>query len=150
MPLAVLTMWGEQKNRFPGYYFCKVCVTGLSAKNKHKTVYPSLNSAIRSLLRKNDDLPFPLPAEDGTESSDDGEECGGGAVADVEGTGTDAQFALDDEDEPQKFPQGDFSDLVTDLALYKNKVTLLASRLKEKCLLKTDVRIAHFRKGMSI
>lgn len=91
-----------------------------------------------------------LPPEDGTARSEDEEECGEGAATDAEETGTDGQFVLD-EDEPQKFSQGEMHDLVRDLTLSKDTAELLASRLKGKCLFKKDVRITQFsEKGMRL
>ncbi len=67
-------------------------------------------------------------------------------TTDAEETEVDEYLVLENENEQQKFSQGELNDLVRDLALSKSKAELLASRLKEKHLLKNDVCITHFRK----
>jgi len=54
----------EPKNYVDDCYFCFVSVTGFSGKNKHRIVYPNLNSAIRPAPH-NEDLPVPEPTENG-------------------------------------------------------------------------------------
>ncbi|XP_076043843.1 uncharacterized protein LOC143026937 [Oratosquilla oratoria] len=144
MPFAVPMIWREPKDHFTDCYFCKVNVYGFTAKTKHKIVYPNLESARRPVPHNDDDLPIPVPPENGLQMSDDVflEEY----TADEEETEVDEDFVTENEGEPQKFSQGELNDLVRDLSLSKDKAELLASRLQEKCLLKKDVCITYFRK----
>jgi hypothetical protein len=40
---AIPTIWQEPKNYVDDWYFCCVSVTGFSAMNMHKIMYPNLN-----------------------------------------------------------------------------------------------------------
>jgi hypothetical protein len=46
-------IWQEAKNNVDDCCFCCANVTGFSAKNKHKIVYPNLNSAMRPIPHHN-------------------------------------------------------------------------------------------------
>lgn len=127
-------------------YCYRASVTGFSAKNKHKIVNLSLDSTLQPVLHNKADLLISLPLKGSIRSSNNEEECGEGAAADVEEMGADAHFILDDKNEPQKFSQGELNNLVRDLELSKAKANLLASCLRENCLLKQDICITHFRK----
>ena len=59
-------------------------------------------------------------------------------------TELDEYFVLENENEQQKFSQGELNDLFRDLALLRDEAELLAFRLKEKHMLKKDVCITHF------
>ena len=74
MPFAVPMIWREPKDHLTDCYFCKVNVMGYSTKNKHKIVYPNLNSAMRPVPHS-ESLPIPVPRDD-TEASDDDPESG--------------------------------------------------------------------------
>lgn len=60
------------------------------------------------------------------------------STSDVETTEVYTVFVLENEDESQKFSQGQLNNLIIDLAFSKDKAELLALCLKEKCLLKDD------------
>jgi hypothetical protein len=64
MPFAIPGIWCEPKNHVDDCYFCCVSVTGFSAKNKDKIMYPNLNSAMRPILH-DDNLPVKEPPENG-------------------------------------------------------------------------------------
>jgi hypothetical protein len=57
-PFTIPIKWLEPKNHVDDCYFCCVTVTGFSRKNKHRVVYPNLNSAMRSILH-DENLPVP-------------------------------------------------------------------------------------------
>ncbi|XP_066949408.1 uncharacterized protein [Macrobrachium rosenbergii] len=138
MPFAVPMIWREPKDHFTDCYFCKGNVCGFTVKTRRKIVYPNLESARRPVPHNDDDVPIPVPTENGLHMCDEDvflEEN----TTDGEETEVDADFAIENEDEPQKFSQGELNDLVRDLSLSKDKAELLASRLQEKCLLKKDV-----------
>jgi len=63
-PFAIPVIWRELKNHVDGWYFCCVCFTGFSAKNKHKIVYPKLNSAMRP-IPVDDHIAVSQPSENG-------------------------------------------------------------------------------------
>ncbi|XP_052826093.1 uncharacterized protein LOC128248578 [Octopus bimaculoides] len=112
-----------------------ICV--YSMKNKHKILYPNLDSTMR-LVPHNGSLPIPVPLDDGIETSDDDADCHDSAAKED-------YLADDDSFKPQKFSQAELNDLVRDLSLSKDKAELLTARLKEKYLLKHGVRITYFR-----
>ena len=47
--------------------------------------------------------------------------------------------------QPEQFIQPELNDLVRDLGLSKNQSELLASRLKDKNMLKLEARVTYFR-----
>lgn len=106
-------------------------VCGFTVKTNNKIVYHNLESASRSVPHNDDDLPVPVPAENGFPMSDEEVLC-------EETTKVDAVFVLEKEDELAKFSQVELNDL--DIS------ELLATRLKEKSLLKDVVCFTHFRK----
>jgi hypothetical protein len=64
LPFNISMMWLEPKNQVDDWYFFFISVTGFSAKNKHKIVYPNLNSEMRPISH-DDNLPVPEPPENG-------------------------------------------------------------------------------------
>lgn len=136
---AVPMIWREPKDHHSDCYFCAVNTTGYSSKNKHQIVYPNLDSAIRPVPHDSF-LPVPIPPIDGLDSVDtDTDEV----TTSVEYH--DAEFIPDNDKQPNIFTQGELNDLVRDLSLSKEKAELLASRLKEKNLLATGVKVSHYR-----
>ena len=140
MPFAIPMVWRESKNHIDDCYFCCVNVVGFSTKNKNTIVYPNLDSARRPIPH-DDTLPIPVPPFEEPECVDD--------------TNPDQSSDHDDDDDdeylpeknayPKRFNQQDLNDLIRDLSLPKDKAELLASRLKERNMLKDDVRVCHFR-----
>jgi hypothetical protein len=64
VPFAIPIIGWKPKNTVDDCYFCCVGVTGFLAKNKHKIVYPNINSALRA-VSDDDSLPVPEPPENG-------------------------------------------------------------------------------------
>ena len=62
VPFAVPMTWQEPKNHVDDWYFCCVSVTGFSAKNKYKIVYPKLNCSVRP-VPLDDNVPVSEPPE---------------------------------------------------------------------------------------
>ncbi len=57
----------------------------------------------------------------------------------------DDDYTVEEILEPKTFTQDELNDLVRDLAISKEKVELLASRLKQKHLLDKNVLICYYR-----
>lgn len=139
LDFGIPMIWMEPKNHFDDCYFCVVDVKGF---NRNKTwKYPDLQSAKCPVLH-NEELPRPiyaskivrmpsetmvLPNSQRSIQSTSGSEYEGGTSA------------------PQLFSQNELSDLIRDLNLSKQASELLASRLKEKNLLESDVTITAYR-----
>jgi hypothetical protein len=64
MSFAIPMIRQEPKNHVGDCYFCCVIITDFSAKNKHKIMYPNLNSAMRPVTH-DDNLPGVEPPENG-------------------------------------------------------------------------------------
>ena len=132
-------VWREPKDHCNDCYFCAVKTKGINRKNRNSLTYPNLNSAIRSVPHREE---FPVPGFEGLpqlESSLTSEE---------EDVSIDSNNTLEDKDfphllSPQLFPK---MILARDLNLSKGFSELLASRLKEKMLLKPGILITFSRK----
>lgn len=66
---------GRTKESFKNSYFRMVKVCGFRVKTEHKIVYPNIESIRRQLLRDHDDLPVPVPLENGLLISDEDVFC---------------------------------------------------------------------------
>lgn len=143
MPFAIPMVWREPRDHLNDCYFCRVNTTGFSAKNKHKIVYPSLDSAIRPIPH-DESLPVPVPPSDGLASVESDEEHGEGAYG-YNPEFVDPDYVPDEDSEPKTFTQSELNDLIRDLNLSKDKAELLASRLKQKHLLAKGVAVTHYR-----
>jgi len=121
-----------------------VCVTGFSAKNKHKIVYPNLNSAVRPIPLDNN-IPVLQPSENGLAFLEQ-MECADGSSPEATQHSSDNQYVREERNsEPKRFNQEELSDLIRDLSLSKDKAELLASRLIKRNLLESDDRVCHYR-----
>jgi len=143
-PFAIPMIWREPKDHVTDCYFCSVNTTGFSVKNKHKIVYPSLDSAIRPVPH-DASLPIPVPPLDGLESVEDEIEFNTLAGS-TDQDSADSEYTPDSDIGPETFNQDELNDLVRDLSLSKEKAELLASRLKQKHLLAAGVKVCHYRK----
>lgn len=145
MPFAIPMIWREPKNHTDDCYFCCVNVKGFSARNKHKIVYPNIESAMRPVPH-DDNLPIPKPPENEMELFQE-VDCDLGNDSENLECASDREYIPEfASSEPQRFTQHELNDLIRDLSLPKDKAELLASRLREKHLVEDDVRICHYRK----
>ncbi|GFG32104.1 hypothetical protein Cfor_06874 [Coptotermes formosanus] len=118
--------------------------TGFSAKNKHKLMYPNLYSAMRPIPH-DDHLQVPEPPENGLAFLEQ-MECEDGSSPEAIRHSSDDQYVPEQRtSESKRFNQQELNDLIRDLPLSKDKTELLASRLKERNLLDSDVRVCHCR-----
>ena len=145
MPFAIPMIWREPRDHHADCYFCTENIAGFFVKNKHKIIYPNLESARRPIPH-DDTLPVPVPQLQGLESIEDDIQLYDVATGGNEGPSTDHDFVFEGSLEPKTFTQDELNDLVRDLALSKEKSELLASRLKEKNLLGKNVLISNYRK----
>ncbi len=109
-------------------------------KNKHKIIYPNLDSARRP-IHYDDTLPIPYPPQDRLDSIADEMETEEGAVGGDQLQSMDPDYIVEEILEPKSFTQDELNDLVRDLAISKEKAELLASRLKQKHLIDKNVLI---------
>ncbi len=72
-------IWRELRDHHADCYLCNSNTTGLSVKNKHKIIYPNLDSACRPIPH-DDILPMPFPTQDRLDSIADEMETEEGAV----------------------------------------------------------------------
>jgi len=130
---AIPMVWREPKDPCNDCYFCAVKTKGINRKNRNSLTYPNLNTAIRPVPHSEE---LPVPVSEGLpqlESSLSSEE---------EDISIDSDKTLADNDFPpsllssQLFSQGELNDLARDLNLSMESSELLASRVKEKNLLK--------------
>jgi hypothetical protein len=72
--------------------------------------------------------------------------CGGGSSPEAIQHSAEDQYVPQERTlEPKRFNQQELNDLNRGLSLLKDKVELLASRLKERNLLLSDVRVFDYR-----
>jgi hypothetical protein len=120
-----------------------VSFTSFSAKNKHKIVYPNLNSAVR-IIPHDDNLPVQEPPENGLAFLDQMECENGSTPAATQHSSDDLNTTEEMTSETKRFNQQELN-ITRDVSLSKDKAELLASRLKERNLLESDVRVRHHR-----
>ncbi len=135
-------IWREPRGYHADCYFCNTITTGFSVKNKHKIIYPNLDSARRPIPHL-DTLSIPFPPQDRLDSFADEMETEEGSVGGDQLQSIDHDYTVEEILEPKTFTQDELNDLVRDLALSKEKAEL-ASRLKEKHLLDKNVLICHY------
>jgi hypothetical protein len=141
---AIPVTWRETMNHVDGWYFCCVFVTGFSAKNKLKIVYPNLNSVMRPVPLHNL-IPASQPSENGLAFLQQ-MECADGSSPEATQHSSDNQYVPEERtSEPKRFNQQELSDLFRDLSLSKDKAELLASRLIKRNLLESGDRVCHYR-----
>ncbi len=127
MSFAIPMIWREPRDHHADCYFCNTNTTGFSVKNKHKIIYPNLDSARRPIPH-DDTLPIPFPPQDRLDSIADEMETEEGAVGGDQLQSMDHDYTVEEILEPKTFTQDELNDLVRDLALSKEKAELLTSR----------------------
>ncbi|KAK4321206.1 hypothetical protein Pmani_007978 [Petrolisthes manimaculis] len=127
-------IWREPRDHVTDCYFCLTRVAGFTGKTRHLIAYPSLDSAIRPVPHS-DDVPKPIFTQLASVESDS--ECDTEVTEESTNRNSDSDFG-GISTEQQTFSQAELNDLVRDLGLSKKLSELLASRLKDKNLLKID------------
>ncbi|KAK3774889.1 hypothetical protein RRG08_007248 [Elysia crispata] len=140
---SIPMVWREPRDHITDCYFCLTCVSGFSTKSRHLIQYPNLDSAIRPVLYADDDTRPVFTELASLESDDEGSNVHDVAQQSSE-RNSDSDFELLST-ELQTFSQAELNDLVRDLGLSKKLSELLASRLKEKNLLKAETKVTFFR-----
>jgi hypothetical protein len=134
---GVPMVWREQRNHHDDCYFCLVNVKGYNRHKKRIMEYPNLESARRPVQHSED---VPIPSFSSLRDlSDEEEETTN--VDDASGS----EYEASSSDSSRLFSQCELNDLVRDLNLSKEASELLASRLKEKNCLKSEVKITAYR-----
>ena len=136
-------VWREPNDHCNDCYFCAVNTKGINRKKRNSLTYPNLDSAIRPVLHS-EELPISvfegLPQLESSLSSEEED-----VLIDSDNTLADSDF-LPSLLSPKLFFQGELHALAKDLNLSKESSELLASRLKEKILLKPCTLITFYRK----
>jgi len=140
---AIPMVWREPKDHCNHCYFCAVKTKGINRKNRNSLTYPNLDSAIR---------PIPHSEELAVSVFEGLSQLEFSLSSEEEDVSIDSDNTLADNDFPpsllsrQLFSQRELNVLARDLNLSKESSELLASRLKEKNLLKPGTLITFHRK----
>lgn len=152
LPFGVPMVWREPTDHVSDCYFCLVNSKGIGKKNRHSIIYPNLLSAIRPVLHSEE---LPVPVFSGFHLSDD--ECNERDQGKLQDDVVELQQMTSDSSSdtqqslyPKQFSQSELNDLVRDLGLSKKASELLASRLSEKHLLDSSVKVSSFRQREKI
>ena len=140
MGFAVPIIWREQRDHITDCYFCLTKTKGYNQRNRKKTLYPNLPSAICPVPHSAD-LPVPVTPPCLPELKGKSSENSENSSCDSDGT-----FQLSQEaTKPHLISQEDLNDLVRDLNLTKSNSELLASRLQQWNLLAPDTKVTFYR-----
>ena len=138
MKFGVPMIWREQKDHSNDCYFCQQDYTGCTTPKKKKHIaYPNLQSAMRP-VEHSKELPVPKPPDQEMWSSSSGDEHYSDETVEFSNS--------ESNNKPILFSQDALNDLGRDLYLTKDKGELLASRLKQRNLLRKGVKITLYRK----
>ena len=138
MPFAIPMVWREPSDHSNDCYFCKCNIKCFNKQSLKKFVYPNLPSACRPIPHSSS-LPVPKPGAEITDTDTD-------LQSNSNHHSSDDEYNFPEELQPIKFSQPALNDLCRDLNLSKASSEILASRLKERNLLESDVNITYFRK----
>ncbi|XP_076058130.1 uncharacterized protein LOC143035239 isoform X3 [Oratosquilla oratoria] len=94
MPFAIPMIWREPRDHHGDCYFCSVNLTGFSRKNKHKIVYPTMDSARRPVPHC-EELPIPIPPDDRANSIEDDVYDDEGVTGGIPGSSADPDYTLE-------------------------------------------------------
>lgn len=148
MAFAVPMIWKKPRNHRTDCYFCLTNVTGFSAKNKHKIVYPDCRSIDKPIMH-GEKFPVPItPQQINIETAhynSNESKSSSSSEAFSESCSSSADPVYIPEDEPHLLDQEELSDLIRDLGLTKEKSELLASRMRQWNLLKNETRVTVYR-----
>ncbi len=140
LKFGVPMIWKEQKNHHDDCYFCMVNIVGINKNNRHKWKYPNVSSARRPTSHSED---IPIPVFRQLSDSQEGE-VQTSSVSNM----SDYSEYCDESVNPNPIPfsQSELNDLIRDLDLSKERAELLASRLKEKNCVTSDVKVTLYRR----
>lgn len=108
-------------------------IVGINKNNRHKWKYPIIPSAQRPIPHS-ENVPIPASHQAVQQSQEDQTETPISSQVDDD-------FEYCESSNPKPFSQNELNDLIRDLDLSKERAELLASRLKEKNCLSSDVRV---------
>jgi hypothetical protein len=147
MPFLTPMIWAEPETP-SDCYFCLCNVFGYNSNTSKEIQYPLFSSCIRPTFAFEDsnsqslaDVEISSPAAGS--SNMDSSTLNDVEILDIE---SDEEYFGVGSTEPQLFTQEELNDLVRDCGLCKEKSELLASRLKEKNLLKEETKVTWYRK----
>lgn len=138
LKFGVPMIWREQKNHYDDCYFCMINIVGINKNNRHKWKYPNISSVQRPVPHS-ENVPIPTFHQVVQQSQEDEAEIPISSQVD-----DDFEYCGKTSD-PKPFSQNELNDLIRDLDLSKERAELLASRLKEKNCLSSDVRVSTYR-----
>lgn len=144
MPFAVPTIWKKPRNHRNDCYFCLTNVVGFSAKNKHKINYANCTSVMKPVPH-DDNFPVPTtPKQIAIETVIDHSTASKSTSNEsaYEESSVDPDYVP--EDEPHFLDQAELNDLIRDLGLTKEKSELLASRMLQWNLLKSETKVTFY------
>lgn len=147
MPFAVPMIWKKPRNHRTDCYFCMINVIGFSTKNKHKIKYPDCSSVVKPVVH-GENFPVPVtpkPVVIETVQPDLTEQKSTSNESFDEETSTLLDPDYISEDEPHLLDQAELNDLIRDLGLTKEKSELLASRMLQWNLLKSETKVTMYR-----
>ena len=162
MPFAIPMQWREPQTHDDCYFCGTRFQTNFSKASKKGggISYPSVLSAIQPVSHSEAGIPVPTPplvlpslsfrkkenVDLTVEACDEDSET---SISEPMTDYDDCRYLPsedDDAEKPRPFDQESLNDLVRDLDLGKGKSELLASRLKERNLLKPGVIVSYYRK----
>ena len=135
MPFAIPTIWREPRDHHADCYFCSVNMTGFSAKKKHNIVYSVMDSTRRP-VKHCEELPIPIPPDDGVDSIEDEVNSDEGATSSIPRPSADHDYTLEGRNfKPKLLTQGQLNDLLETYHFLKRKQSFLPQDYRRKTYL---------------